>query len=679
MTSSPPTEAQHFGGQRLTLESPLPIHVPELSNIPVLEKQNDPVFNLTSTHLQQPAMASNSNFMDTSTSRQALTTLDAGTNSAALETTEINFTNFQGNSEIDGEGDDDSAISYENEELAGGEGHQEADTFQTHSTSSLTHPSAPIAALEPLSTLHQPDSTTLPTTFSQNHPGIPDQISESQEPSQLDPLTNGQTSAAPEPAQHDDAQAQVSAAGVSHEGVNYDTLLDSLSPSTSTAPSAENIASVTTAAPSDSSNLPRPSSAEQPLSALPVPAGLPPRPPPQEKPAIHPNYNAENDISTYHFPQTQTPTAQNPHPSQPSNPNRSSQGYPHPTPKAVGANGLPPPPLATFQQPASQSSPSQTSPLVPGSRQTDGSNDPKSARPAEETDEEVVFTPEIEALWAEFIREEAVYVSEGLWDRFPHGSRLFVGKATPTVDLATLANLFLIGNLFTEKATKRDLFYVFHRYGRLAQISIKNAYGFIQYHDAVCCQRALQAEQGEAIRGRKMRKSLITYYIVVFRCSWLLDLEVSKPQKNARNAAPTAAGDNLRAGYNKRPRSPDYGRGLHRGGQRSGNDRYDRGVPSGGSRDLRRRDDYRPMRSPSPPRGFRGRDEYRGPRGRSPDRYYGGRRSRSRSPPYGRSERYRSRSPFGRDVDEEASLPIPRRAMRDVPDVQLILVDQVDR
>lgn len=165
-----------------------------------------------------------------------------------------------------------------------------------------------------------------------------------------------------------------------------------------------------------------------------------------------------------------------------------------------------------------------------------------------------------------------------------------------------------------------------------------------------------------------------------FRGSSLLDLEVSKPQKNARNAAPTAAGDSLRAGYNKRVRSPDYGRGPQKGGQRNGNAGYDRGVPPGGMRggDLRRRDDYRPMRSPSP-RGFRGRDEYRGSRNRSPDRYYGGRRSRSRSPTYGRNGRYRSRSPLGRDLDEEVILPFPRRDPRDVPEVQLILVDQVDR
>ena len=152
------------------------------------------------------------------------------------------------------------------------------------------------------------------------------------------------------------------------------------------------------------------------------------------------------------------------------------------------------------------------------------------------------------------------------------------------------------------------------------------------------------------------------------------DLEVSKPQKNSRNAAATATGNNLRANHGRRSRSPDYDRGSRGTGGRPS---IDRGVINGSiGNDIRRRDDYRPMRSPSP-RGFRGRDEYRG-RDRSPDRYYGSRRSRSRSP-FGRNGRYRSRSPRGRDMDDEANLAIPRRNPRDVPEVQVILVDEVDR
>ena len=65
----------------------------------------------------------------------------------------------------------------------------------------------------------------------------------------------------------------------------------------------------------------------------------------------------------------------------------------------------------------------------------------------------------------------------------------------------------LTGNLPTEKVTKRDLFYIFHKYGKLAQVSIKQAYGFIQFHDSAACYRALDLEQGQEVRGRKMRKS----------------------------------------------------------------------------------------------------------------------------------------------------------------------------
>ena len=167
---------------------------------------------------------------------------------------------------------------------------------------------------------------------------------------------------------------------------------------------------------------------------------------------------------------------------------------------------------------------------------------------------------------------------------------------------------------------------------------------------------------------------------VSLRSDRTTDLEISKPQKNSRNAVATVAGDNLRAGYGRRSRSPDFGRGAApRGsGQRSSGDRIERGVPFSDFRDEpRRRDDYRPRRSPSP-RGFRGRDEYRGGRDRSPERVFYSRPSRSRSP-YGWNGGNRSRSPRGREYDEDADLPLLRRDPRDVPDVQLILIEEVDR
>jgi hypothetical protein len=54
MTPNSPDEAIHFRGKTLTPESPRPLHIPEPSNIPVLENQMDPVFNDTSTY-EKPA------------------------------------------------------------------------------------------------------------------------------------------------------------------------------------------------------------------------------------------------------------------------------------------------------------------------------------------------------------------------------------------------------------------------------------------------------------------------------------------------------------------------------------------------------------------------------------------------------------------------------------------------
>lgn len=68
-----------------------------------------------------------------------------------------------------------------------------------------------------------------------------------------------------------------------------------------------------------------------------------------------------------------------------------------------------------------------------------------------------------------------------------------------------MSNL-LLGNLSSEKVTKRDIFHVFHTYGDLAQISIKQAYGFVQFLRTEDCVRALDREQGTQIRDKKIRR-----------------------------------------------------------------------------------------------------------------------------------------------------------------------------
>ncbi|KAM5475962.1 nuclear polyadenylated RNA-binding protein 3 [Microsporum audouinii] len=48
-------------------------------------------------------------------------------------------------------------------------------------------------------------------------------------------------------------------------------------------------------------------------------------------------------------------------------------------------------------------------------------------------------------------------------------------------------------------------------HGKLAQISIKQAYGFIQFLEPDSCRKALEAQQGATLRGRKIRDQTLKY------------------------------------------------------------------------------------------------------------------------------------------------------------------------
>ncbi|KAL5121052.1 nuclear polyadenylated RNA-binding protein 3 [Pleosporales sp. CAS-2024a] len=375
------------------------------------------------------------------------------------------------------------------------------------------------------------------------------------------------------------AQYQPEANGAT--SVDVQALLDSLTPSLQYAASQMN----------PQSTVPQPgASASQ--------AGLPPKPPAQEQPAVHPNYSPNDDIRSFHPHSHQSPsTQQHAGNGQPHHPTVPGQGY------AALSQGGAQSPTAKGAAPKRQ----------PGQR----SQTPD--------DEDVRWPPEINKKYEEFLDQERKFVTEGQWDQFPLGSRLF------------------IGNLPTEKVTKRDIFHRFYRHGKLAQISIKQAYGFVQFLDSESCRRALDAEQGQAVRGRKMH------------------LEISKPQKNSRKAEPQNTAPR------RRSRSPDYTRGgtaSARDGRYGGN----QGPMSPRDRDrrFRDRDDYRPMRSPSPrgaPRGMRSRD-------RSRDRFDNRYRSRSRTPPR------RRRSPSPRQDYTEDDLDLRRRLPHEVPDIQILVLHE---
>ncbi|EEA27709.1 nuclear polyadenylated RNA-binding protein 3 [Talaromyces marneffei ATCC 18224] len=595
MTSNPPDEVIHFRGKTLTPESPRPLHIPEPSNIPVLENQMDPVFNDTSTY-EMP-----SSYQDDEQPLESDSEIYKSAN------------------------DEDNRIQEALLSMA-----QESGTVNVPSILDDQSVSAHIPLpTEPNVSYHQMGVPISAAPINANT-------------TILDPsMANPEIDVAPT----NSAQTET--------GVEFQSLLDNISPSASTAHSGP---VVTTSSPADNPVLqehkqPQPTAALDHNYAL--SAGLPPRPPTQETPDLNPNYQPTANISDYHPLGIQASnTSHVPQPQGQDQHSNASIFVPAVAPgTSSGAIGLPPPPLATFQQFQSQQKPVPVPEAIAQSSHKSSRSERYSARPGGSPDDDDVFWgDEVQKIYDEFLREERAYVTEGLWDRFPYGSRLFVG------------------NLPSERVTKRDLFHVFHKYGKLAQISIKQAYGFIQFLDSEPCHRALQAEQGSLIRGRKIH------------------LEISKPQKSTR-PGPTHP-EPGRQPFPKRSRSPDYSRGgpsNGRGLRNQGNDRHDRSYDNkrGSLSDFReengprRRDDYRPPRSPSP-RAFRTRESGFRSRDRTPDRFERRDRRRSRSP-YGRDRRYRSPSPHTRSgYDGESEHAFSRRAPRDVPDLQVLAADDVD-
>ncbi|KAK3385031.1 hypothetical protein B0H63DRAFT_395339 [Podospora didyma] len=282
-------------------------------------------------------------------------------------------------------------------------------------------------------------------------------------------------------------------------------------------------------------------------------------------------------------------------------------------------SSLPPPPPASFSAPPPQSAPNAHH----ISTATDGADG--NAR-----------SVSVQQAWELFQADEKRYTSEAKWERFPDGSRIFIGSTTPPQ--TTLG----IGNLSSERVSKREVFDVFHEFGRLAQISLKNAYGFVQYHTVNEGQAAMQKAQGIELGGRKIH------------------LEFSRTQKKKDKEKEKE----------ERDRSPE--RRNPRIVADRGNDRYD------GRDQGRRRDEYRPPRSPSPRR-----NDSRGNRDGPYSREHPGAafdRRRSQSPArYGDPYRRRSPSPPRRTPPDADHLDIPRRYGQDVPDVQLLLLRDVSR
>lgn len=481
---SPPENPEYTSEPKvLTPVSPKPLHYPVPSNIPVLENQIDPVFNLTTSHMAEAAPQQPQSQLDSSF------TAEYPSNGASQTSPNYDMSNQTAGQDVSS---------------SAGEGSGEAQVQQAGANSQMSYDPARYQATEASSEhdrLQASQNPPPPLSASSAHEPTPtssDVDTQRQPLSLFSIITQSQPNG-------------VTASGADNTGgIDYQQLLQTLSPSTANPSQTEGAALPSTAF--DTSNTQPPPPGVDSSSATAVsgpPAGLPPRPPPQEQPSIHPNYTHAKDIRDYH-PHSQHP-ALNPT-SQQSNAYRStSQSYPAAPYQAVpGANGLPPPPLASFQQ---QSAPYPSQSQSPNSQARarevlESQREIKQAAGEILDDDDAPWTPERQRQYDNFLDEERRYVTEGNWEQFPHGSRLFVGKKIEKFNKPVQTADGATGNLSSEKVTKRDIFHVFSNYGSLAQISIKQAYGFVQFLSTDDCTRALQAQQGRIIRGKKIRKSV---------------------------------------------------------------------------------------------------------------------------------------------------------------------------
>ena len=176
------------------------------------------------------------------------------------------------------------------------------------------------------------------------------------------PPASAQTLHSAYPYSHDNAYAAQPAQAAAN--VDVQALLDSLTPATHNAPTGQYAA---------------------PNASLPSATTLPPRPPTQDQPATHPNYNPSDDIASYH-PQNQRA------------PNAQQRG-----------NGAP-------------------QPSNPHSHQPGHAQQQPGVRSETPDDEDQRWPPEVNRRYEEFLEQERRFVTEGQWDQFPMGSRLFIGK-----------------------------------------------------------------------------------------------------------------------------------------------------------------------------------------------------------------------------------------------------------
>lgn len=465
MTSGHYPDEPHLRSEIALLSpaSPKPLHFPAPTNIPVLDNMMDVGFNQTEIHMADPAM----------------------------HNTELRPGAWQDPNAPKDAGAGEEVATHAAPSILDSQGAHQAsarDTVPNMPTSQSVGPPGVSdgSVAQPTASFHV--STPSATQSASHHADFPDQPSEGN-------------------------YAQPSATPLNGE-VDVQALLNTLQSNAAQAnstPAGDGLHVATASSPSHPHQPRAPGIDSSPVSAAGLgapPTGLPPRPPPQEQPLINANYSHSQHIRDYHphaaNPAYQNSTARTSHTANSADP--SSQAFVPPVhvstePAAPGTEPSYANPSANITQ-EQQAVLGATVNRMQGSTPLESRREYKIAAGLNLSEDDQPWTADTQRKYDKFIEDERKYVSEGRWEQFPYGSRLFVG------------------NLSSERVTKRDIFHAFHRYGDLAQISIKQAYGFVQFLRPQDCSVALAREEGRQIRGKKIRKCasrVLVYTITDFQ------------------------------------------------------------------------------------------------------------------------------------------------------------------
>jgi nuclear polyadenylated RNA-binding protein 3 len=412
-------EAPEFRTKTLSLLSPLPVHPLEPSNIPVLQNQIDPVFNMTSTHIDtslphslvtapadsQPTIPENP---DERTPSADSSFSDAYKEQPAEE---------QGKEENVKGGDQDREVTDDYAMTFDSDGEERTDS-QDLSQANIEHEpeSLPVTVPPtdlPPSVSHDHSHVAVPANDQTTHT-IPSPSLPASADATAVSFSNGSTvvpnAAEPHVSAESTALKTHTYEAIASGDIDIQQLLDNI-----TANAEKNEPTATTPAQPSTPN----STISKGSSSLPSHASLPPRP------QIPQNRNYQDDMQKYHAGPPGVPLQANTYRPVGAPPSLVGAGAPGTSTDPRG--GLPPPPVASFRPPSSANpiSPSSYNHLnrPPGQGQ---------ARPVDVEDEaddiDARWGPDVQNIYDEFLDNERMYVTEGIWDRFPNKSRLFIGK-----------------------------------------------------------------------------------------------------------------------------------------------------------------------------------------------------------------------------------------------------------